>query len=381
MIERNLCKCGCGGEAKVGNSFIKGHNRRGLVSFTSNGRWSIGYDCCRECGTIDRKHNRDGYCAACARRLKYSGKLQLKRDLIGGRWSRKYDCCQDCGTVQRPHQSSGLCGNCWQALRRRRLGVRKRIVGRWSMGFDCCKKCGTAEVEHNAKGLCNACYDETIREEKFDCEFEVCPICDIKTVKLQQHVSMRAKKCIRHLELYNKFYNDIVSTFSTEKTSGQVSKELNITKRRVLNIWHENFTDTEIKDRGEKIRVSKISGENNYLFGKQPPLVSNNLIKFIDRNDRFYIMRSTWEVKYAQYLDANSIDWEYEKHKFKYYDNNGGPHYYFPDFYLPAKKKFIEVKGYMDDKSKFKIEECIKQHGIRIDILFKDDLKLLGLDI
>ena len=37
---KKLCKCGCGGEAKKGNMYIKEYNRRGLVSFTSEVRKS-----------------------------------------------------------------------------------------------------------------------------------------------------------------------------------------------------------------------------------------------------------------------------------------------------------------------------------------------------
>ena len=265
--------------------------------------------------------------------------------------------------------------------RNRKLGMRERNFGAWSWYYDCCVGCKTVDKPHNAKGMCVDCYEEVKRNEKFGENLDTCPVCGVRVEKAQQHIAMKSRKCEKHLKLYNKFYADIVSAFSTEKTSQKVSEDFNSTKKRVLKIWHENFTDDEIKKRGEEIRVSKISGENNYLYGHQAPLISNNLIKFIDIKGRFYIMRSTWEVKYAEYLDKKEVDWEYEEHKFKYVDSCGRSHYYFPDFYLPSEEKFIEIKGYMDDKSRYKIEECSKLHGIEIQVLHKIDLQKLGIDI
>ena len=52
-------------------------------------------------------------------------------------------------------------------------------------------------------------------------------------------------------------------------------------------------------------------------------------------------MRSSWEIAYAKHLDKNNIKWEYESKTF-----NLGNTTYTPDFYLPEKDLYIEVKGY-----------------------------------
>lgn len=52
-----------------------------------------------------------------------------------------------------------------------------------------------------------------------------------------------------------------------------------------------------------------------------------------------------------------------------------------PDFYLPSEEEFVEIKGYMDDFSRYKIEECSKRYGIKIRVLHKVDLQRLGIDI
>ena len=36
------CACGCGGEPREGNTYIRWHNRRGLNSLSGNGRWKGG---------------------------------------------------------------------------------------------------------------------------------------------------------------------------------------------------------------------------------------------------------------------------------------------------------------------------------------------------
>ena len=52
-------------------------------------------------------------------------------------------------------------------------------------------------------------------------------------------------------------------------------------------------------------------------------------------------MRSSWERKYAKWLDKNRIQW---KHEFKRLDL--GNTRYTTDFYLHDTNKYIEIKGY-----------------------------------
>jgi len=68
-------------------------------------------------------------------------------------------------------------------------------------------------------------------------------------------------------------------------------------------------------------------------------------------------MRSSWELKYAEYLDKKGIKWEYETKWFIF--KNGLR--YLPDFYLPELNEWHEVKGWMDEKSKTKIALFISE--------------------
>lgn len=68
-------------------------------------------------------------------------------------------------------------------------------------------------------------------------------------------------------------------------------------------------------------------------------------------------MRSTWEVKFAQYLDGRGIRWEYEPARFDLGDCT-----YTPDFYLPDDDTYWEVKGWLDAVSQKKVRRFRELH-------------------
>jgi hypothetical protein len=64
-----------------------------------------------------------------------------------------------------------------------------------------------------------------------------------------------------------------------------------------------------------------------------------------------YKFRSRWERDVAQYLDARNEPWEYERERFIL-----GEVTYLPDFYLPARGVYWEVKGWMSEKALARID-------------------------
>jgi hypothetical protein len=66
------------------------------------------------------------------------------------------------------------------------------------------------------------------------------------------------------------------------------------------------------------------------------------------------LFRSFWELEWAQYLDSCDILWEYERY---YIDCPSGR--YTPDFYLPERNIWIEVKGLYTESSRKKVREAI----------------------
>lgn len=64
------------------------------------------------------------------------------------------------------------------------------------------------------------------------------------------------------------------------------------------------------------------------------------------------LMDSSWEVELAKWMDNQKIDWERsrKKHMFWWIDKFGNKRRYYPDFYIP------KFKIYLDPKNKYKLK-------------------------
>lgn len=112
-----------------------------------------------------------------------------------------------------------------------------------------------------------------------------------------------------------------------------------------------------------KISVAAASQNKNYL-SKHDYNGKNGLI----------VMKSSWEVKYAVYLDLIGKSWVYEP-LFKL--SNG--YAYLPDFQLSS-GDIIEIKGYMREDAQKKWDMfCADYPTLKKSLLRKDDLKKLSL--
>lgn len=87
-------------------------------------------------------------------------------------------------------------------------------------------------------------------------------------------------------------------------------------------------------------------------------------------------LHGTWELKYAEFLDKNKIEWVRNTKQFSYIfqDKNRK---YTPDFYLPTTNEYVEIKGYKTEKDEakwlqFPVDE-------KLIILMGKDLKELGI--
>lgn len=72
--------------------------------------------------------------------------------------------------------------------------------------------------------------------------------------------------------------------------------------------------------------------------------------------------RSSWEANIARILDYENIEWKYEYKRFYFEDESNNVLSYQPDFYLPQFNKWIEVKGWFDEKSKIRIDKFEKEY-------------------
>ena len=89
----------------------------------------------------------------------------------------------------------------------------------------------------------------------------------------------------------------------------------------------------------------------------------------INKGGRFIRMRSGYEVMYSLVLEKENVNWVYEPKRFKL--ANGLR--YTPDFYLPDKDLWIDVKGQITDKHKSK-HKLFTQLGYKLELVFIDEI-------
>jgi hypothetical protein len=140
--------------------------------------------------------------------------------------------------------------------------------------------------------------------------------------------------------------------------------------RKKLSLAHKNLlrNPEKQKDIAEKISdtVSKKLIEGKWHTYHEVKKIVYNNIKF----------DSSWEVKYAQWLDENNIRWERCNKRFPYIFEGVKKHY-IPDFYLPHTDEYVEIKGMILEKDYAKWEQFSKTN--KLTILYEVDLKNLGI--
>lgn len=103
------------------------------------------------------------------------------------------------------------------------------------------------------------------------------------------------------------------------------------------------------------------------------------------RPDIGIYVRSKWEANYARYLNflkatSNIYNWEYEPDVFEFLDIKRGCRSYTPDFKIWNTKDstphYVEVKGWMDPKSRTKLKRMKKYYpDIRVDLVQKKEYR------
>lgn len=73
------------------------------------------------------------------------------------------------------------------------------------------------------------------------------------------------------------------------------------------------------------------------------------------RTDLEMSFRSSWEANFARVLNLYKVDFDFEPTVFSF-PIKRGTRAYTPDFFLRRNQEWIEVKGYLDDKSKIKLK-------------------------
>lgn len=183
--------------------------------------------------------------------------------------------------------------------------------------------------------------------------------------------------------------NRIPTTINMFNNFGRVAWNKGLTK----------YTDERVKKYGITISEGYSCGRIQKRFGKdnsssRPEVrqkISNSCLERSKNGTwHFYpnkvtliqyngvLLHSSWEYKFAVYLDENNIEWVRCKESFEYVFD-GGKHYYTPDFYLPKYNIYIEIKGYTTDKDLAKWSYFPSDKSLIV--LKYDDLIKIGLDI
>ncbi len=101
-----------------------------------------------------------------------------------------------------------------------------------------------------------------------------------------------------------------------------------------------------------------------------------SLAKNMHINYKGVDLHGSWELKYAQYLDANGIRWIRNKESFHYFFE-GTDRRYTPDFYLPDFDQYVEIKGHKTNKDDAKWSQFPSYR--KLVILTKVELKKLAI--
>lgn len=133
------------------------------------------------------------------------------------------------------------------------------------------------------------------------------------------------------------------------------------------------FTDEWKKKISEN--HADVSGKNNPRYGK-PPNYPRNKWKKRGKMELGHPVRSSWEFNFCRFLQEQLIYYQYEPETFELILENGKECTYTPDFYIPLYDIWFEVKGYMSEREKNKINEFRKIYQ-NFEVLDRNKLSMI----
>jgi hypothetical protein len=210
-------------------------------------------------------------------------------------------------------------------------------------------------------------------KEQLEKEYQIQSVCDIakkynipqtNMYRIFEKFNIERRKCNSPGELASRF-SHLKSSRFIKKFCKICGKELSINPNAQHCIKCHNYLNSIDKDRLLKCSKSLKEGWKTKNFAE---LLHSKKIQY-----KGTWMRSSWEAKYAKYLDNQKTKWLYESKTFDL-----GNFTYTPDFYLPESDIYIEIKGYLRKNSKNKIKLFNKQFR-NLKVLYKQDLVFMGV--
>lgn len=186
------------------------------------------------------------------------------------------------------------------------------------------------------------------------------------------------KKSYENRSVWNKGLEFDYGMRWENKTEKEI-KEIHKKSGRTLSLKIEkgeitpSFSGRKHSNKSKEKISSKMAEKNNGIIRTKYYQVFCPMIK-INVN-----VQGTWERDFAHYLNERGIKWLRNRklnlrYKLNEEDYN---HIYYPDFYLPEYKCYVEIKGYwfksddgrVDDKRKMK---CVIEQNKEIEIIIFD---------
>jgi hypothetical protein len=148
-----------------------------------------------------------------------------------------------------------------------------------------------------------------------------------------------------------------------------------VSKARLSKVSKKNWETPEIKNamltRDVKAAAKKgnITRVNNLLSGKTVYKVPHGKWQTHSSNGRTFRMRSTYEKRFAEVLDATQYTWDYESKVFPILEDK----VYIPDFYIDG-LGYVEVKGWWREDAKQKFDAFVAAKLAPIAIVEEKEL-------
>src|SRR3990167_815710 len=150
----------------------------------------------------------------------------------------------------------------------------------------------------------------------------------------------------------------------------------NIRKALIDNPNVTGIASTPEKEAQRRLRIHEASVRDGNIGGYREGSGWTKWFQYDSPSAGKVFLNGTWEVAYAQYLDAQAISWRRNRTSFPY-EWEGKLHKYYPDFYLVQNDEFIEVKGRVVPRDQVKWDAVRKTH--KLIVYLREDLIKLGV--
>jgi len=155
---------------------------------------------------------------------------------------------------------------------------------------------------------------------------------------------LQYNKKVKNAEIEKKYTNQYTKAKELCLPKPEISKE---TRNKIGLANRRKKWDKEKRLRHSEI-MNKVVLLNSDSYTKKNVV---GRVKNIEYNGT--ILKGSWEVEVAKWLDNNNIKWTNEIKPFEYFWS-GSNHLYYPDFYLVDYNVYIEVKGYERERDRAK---------------------------